>query len=179
MITGKHWYVVYTKPKCEKKVAGLIRYNRIEAFCPVRKVHKLWSDRKKLAEEPLFTLYVFVYASSAEHTFIRQIPGVVNFVYWLNKPVVVKDEEVVYIKNLSADSNHHKISLEKAEVNMNESVKVLSGPFMNKEGNVIEVKHKTVKLYLPSLGYNIVVEFNKLNIQSLVSRPEPEHALVS
>jgi transcription antitermination factor NusG len=173
MFTGKNWYVVYTKAKCEKKVAALIQLNKIEAFCPVIKVQKQWSDRKKTVEAPLFTSYVFVYVSPKEHGLIKQIAGVVNFVYWLNRPAVVKEEEISSVKSFIQD--YKRISLEKVPVSINEAVKVIEGPFMNKEGNVVEIKHKTVKVYLPSLGYNLVAEFEKSNIQ-VVGETELQHS---
>lgn len=173
MLTGKNWYVVYTKAKCEKKVAALIALNKIEAFCPLIKAQKQWSDRKKTIEEPLFSSYVFVYVTPKEHGFIKQMTGVVNFVHWLNRPAIVKEEEIQSIKSFIQD--YKRISLEKATVNMNEVVKIIEGPFMNKEGNVVEIKHKTVKVYLPSLGYNMVAEFEKTNIQ-LVEENEMRHS---
>lgn len=163
MLMGKNWYVVYTKAKCEKKVAALITLNKIEAFCPLIKARKQWSDRKKTIEEPLFNSYVFVYVTAKEHGLIKQITGVVNFVYWLNRPAVIKEEEILSIKNFIRD--YKRVSLEKVNVSMNEVVKIIEGPFMNKEGNIVEIKHKTVKVYLPSLGYNLVAEFEKSNIQ--------------
>ena len=31
----KNWYIIYTKPKCEKKVASLLSKKKIENFLPV------------------------------------------------------------------------------------------------------------------------------------------------
>jgi transcription antitermination factor NusG len=174
MFTAKNWYVVYTRPKCEKKVAGLLRTGHVEAYCPVVKERKQWSDRKKTIEEPLFPSYVFVCAALQDITLIKQVPGVVNLVYWMNKPAVVREEEIAAIKNFILD--YKKITLEKAAVNINEKVRIISGPFMNKEGNVVEIKHKTIKVYLPSLGYNLVAEFEKSAIQLV---KEERHSLVS
>ena len=42
-----HWYAVYTKPRWEKKVASLLDVKGVENYCPVNKVVKQWSDRKK------------------------------------------------------------------------------------------------------------------------------------
>jgi hypothetical protein len=36
---------------------------------------------------------------------------------------------------------------------------------MMREGNVLEVKHKTVKVLLPSLGYTLVAEIEKVNVE--------------
>ena len=60
MFEEKKWFVVYTKSRCEKKVADLLTKKGIENYCPLNRVQKQWSDRKKIILAPLFTSYVFV-----------------------------------------------------------------------------------------------------------------------
>ncbi|MEO7049924.1 MAG: transcription termination/antitermination NusG family protein, partial [Ferruginibacter sp.] len=90
----KTWYAVYTKSRCEKKVASLLAKKKVEHYCPLNRVVKQWSDRRKLVFEPLFTSYVFVKATDAEMATIRQTNDVINFVYWLGRPAVIKDTEI-------------------------------------------------------------------------------------
>jgi hypothetical protein len=49
------WYAVYTRPRWEKKVAEILTDKKIENYCPLNKVVRQWSDRKKIVHEPLFT----------------------------------------------------------------------------------------------------------------------------
>jgi len=75
----ENWYALYTKPRWEKKVADLLSKRKIVNYCPLNKVQKQWSDRKKIVLEPLFRSYVFVRISESRQPEIRQIDGVVNF----------------------------------------------------------------------------------------------------
>ncbi len=59
-MSSKHWYAIYTKPRWEKKVHHLLSEKGLEAYCPLNKVTRKWSDRMKTVEEPLFKSYVFV-----------------------------------------------------------------------------------------------------------------------
>lgn len=163
MKSEKMWYALYTRPRWEKKVADLLSRRKIENFCPLNKVMRQWSDRKKIVYEPLFSSYVFVRASEIEHLAIKQTDGVLNFVYWLNKPAIIKDEEIDAIKDFL--SNHHDVKLEKIKVNVADKVRVTSGPLMALEGEVIEIKSKTVKVFLPSLGYALYAELEKSNVE--------------
>jgi len=165
MITEKKWYAVYTRSRCEKKVAELLTKRRIQTFCPLNKVLRQWADRKKLVSEPLFTSYVFVYTNEAEHLIIKQIDGVVNFVYWLGSPAIIKNEEIEAIKNFLDD--YYDVKLEKINVNVFDKVRITDGFLMHREGDVLEVKTKTVKLFLPCLGYNITAEVSKSRIEVL------------
>ena len=65
------WYAVYTKPRWEKKVADLLTKKQIENYCPLNRVLRQWSDRKKVILEPLFTSYVFVRISESNQLAIR------------------------------------------------------------------------------------------------------------
>ena len=46
----------------------------------------------------------------------------------------------------------------------NDKVRILNGPLVLWEGNVVEVMTNTVKILLPSLGYSLVAEIRKDNI---------------
>ena len=54
------WYVLYTKPRQEKKVTDSLNAIGVEAYCPLVTVIKQWSDRKKKVQIPLINSYVFV-----------------------------------------------------------------------------------------------------------------------
>ncbi|MEY3186716.1 MAG: hypothetical protein RL675_540, partial [Bacteroidota bacterium] len=49
-----------------------------EAYCPLNKVRRKWSDRMKTVEEPLFKSYVFVRVEQKEMTEVRYVDGVLN-----------------------------------------------------------------------------------------------------
>ena len=163
MSTEKNWYAVYTRPKWEKKVAELLSRKRIESYCPLYKSIKQWSDRKKTIFEPLFTSYVFVHVNETEHLPVKQTDGILNFVYWLGKPAVIKNDEIDTIRNFLSENQH--IRLEKIDVNIDDKVKIIDGPFKLWEGNVTEIRPKSVKVLLPSLGYALVAEIPKSRIE--------------
>jgi len=159
----KLWLVVYTRPRWEKKVSKHLEQRNIEHYCPLNKIQRQWSDRKKIIEEPLFSSYVFVRICERERADVRMADGVINFVYWLQKPAVVKIEEIEAIKRFM--NEYTDVKLEKRPININDKVRVMNGPLMQREGNVVEVKSKTVKVFLPSLGYAMVAEVQNTNVE--------------
>lgn len=163
METEKKWYAVYTKPRWEKKVSDLLTRRKIDNFCPLNKVVRQWADRKKTVLEPLFTSYVFVNATEAEHLAIKQTDGIITFVYWLGSPAVIRNEEIVAIKNFL--EKHTDVKLEKTEVNIADNVRVIDGLLVHREGKVVEVKNKTVKISLPSLGYMMSAEVSRSSVE--------------
>ena len=89
-----NWYVVYTKPKWEKKVAEQLTQRGIECYCPIVTEVRQWSDRKKKVEVPLFNSYVFVRLAEVDRNLVFQSSGVVRYLFWLAKPAIVRDEEI-------------------------------------------------------------------------------------
>jgi len=174
----RDWYAVYTRPRWEKKVAEALDKKHIESFCPLnREIHQ-WADRKKVVYEPLFSCYVFVCASQPEYTTIRRTDGILNFVYWLGSPAKIRTDEIEAIRRLTSRSGH--LELEKIDVNPSDKVRVVRGPFMKLNGSVVEVKRKTVKICLPSLGYALIAEISKENIEIIAGMEDApeENALL-
>jgi transcription antitermination factor NusG len=163
MKENKKWFAVYTRPRWEKKVAEILTRKKIENYCPINKVIRQWSDRKKIIHEPLFTSYVFVRISETELTPLKQIQGIINFVYWLGKPAVIRNSEIEIIQTFLSD--HVNIKLEKTPINVNDKVRVVSGPLMELEGQVLSVNNRTVKVALPSLGYLMFAEVEAANVK--------------
>jgi transcription antitermination factor NusG len=157
----KNWYIVYTRSGYEKKLASLLDKKGFETYCPVKKLMRHPMDRRKFVTVPLFASYVFVRTAAADPGFqeIRDTDGFRNFVYWKSKPAIISNDEIDTIRKFLIEYDH--VSIEKSEVQQNDKVRVLNGPLVLWEGNVVEVMTDTVKILLPSLGYSLVAEIRR------------------
>ena len=158
------WYAVYTRPRWEKKVNQLLVQKGIESYCPLNKVRRKWSDRIKLIEEPLFKSYVFVKIEEGARTGVRMTDGVVNFVYWNGKPAVIREKEIQTIKRFLDE--YENVEAIPMTVRPQERVRVTAGPMMGHEGKVLEIKNKSAKVCIDSLGYMLVAYFDKSKLAS-------------
>jgi transcription antitermination factor NusG len=168
MNENKNWYAVYTRPRWEKKVAEQLTRKNVENYCPLNRVLRKWSDRKKVVQEPLFTTYVFVKASEAEMATLRQTDGVVNLVYWLNKPAVIPEKEIEAIRVFLQE--HSNVTLQKTSININDRIRIIGGPLVAHEGHILAVKKRSVKVSLPSLGYMMQAEVETLDVEVIQHR---------
>jgi transcription antitermination factor NusG len=167
MNENKKWFAVYTRPRWEKKVAEILTRRKIENYCPLNKVLRQWSDRKKVIQEPLFTSYVFVRVLEPDVASLKRFNGVINPVYWLGKPAVIRDSEIDTVRKFL--SEYSNIKLEKTPVNVNDKIRVLSGPLMDLEGKVLSIANNTIKITLPSLGYMMFAELETSNVEVMSS----------
>jgi transcription antitermination factor NusG len=157
----KNWYIVYTKPRCEKKVALTFTRRKIENFLPVN-TKQIKSFRKnRMQQEPLFDSYVFANLVEKDINKIKMIDGVVNIVYWKGKPAIIQEDEIEVMKEFVTD--HQNIKLEKSRINLNDIARVIDGPEYLMEGNILTVKNTTVKVNLPSIGFTMIAEIASEN----------------
>lgn len=158
-VLEKKWYALYTKPRWEKKIDARLLQKGVDSWCPLQKVERQWSDRKKVIEDPLFKSYVFVRIDETERSNVLMTDGVLNFVYYLGKPAVIKDEEVNNIKMYLAEKDARISIISEEGFQQGDKIRVNFGVFMDKEGTVLRGGKKKVYVQLQSLGQVMVVEF--------------------
>ena len=96
---------------------------------------------------------------ATERATVLSTPGVLNFVYYVGKPAIIRDEEIEIIKNYLGEKGAVLSVI--SEEGYREETKVLvnHGVFMGNEGTVIRGGKKKVYVRLESLGQVMVVEF--------------------
>lgn len=147
------WYVLYTKPRAEKRVADFLSNINLEVFCPMVTEVRQWSDRKKKVKIPLFTSYVFINIKERERYKAFDVPGVVKYLYWLGKPAVVKDVEIQVIQQWLEGGMLEEVSV--SHLSPGDKVKFSSGAFKNQEAIIQAVGPRRTKLILLSLGCTV------------------------
>lgn len=159
MENKKKWFALYTKPRWEKKIKGVLERKGVECWCPLKKIEKQWSDRKKIIEEPLFTSYVFVHIDETERSAVLMTDGILNFVYYVGKPAVIRDEEIDIIKKFLSEKQAAVSVQSLQSLDENTRIKVNHGVFMDTTGTVLKGGKKKVFVKLESLDQVMVVEF--------------------
>ena len=148
------WYVIYTKPRNEKKVAERLQQIGITVYCPMVTMMKQWSDRKKKVQIPLLNSYVFVCLEEKEREKVFQISGVVRYLFWLGKPAMVREEE---ISALQEGLKETIISFEVNGIKVGDMLPIPSGPFQGKEGIIKQINKHSLQLILKELGVLITL----------------------
>ena len=158
-----YWYAVHTRPRWEKKVATLLQHKGIENYCPLNKVMRQWSDRKKAVLEPLFKGYVFVQVDEKVKWDILNINGIVNYVHWLGKPAKIRDIEIDTIRRFL--NEFEDIEVTETAVQINSTVQVKQGVLMNYKGIVLELNGNRAKVKIESMGLQLSAFFDKKNLE--------------
>jgi len=159
------WYVLYTKPRNEKKTASLLETKNIEVYCPLKETIRQWSDRKKKVLEPVFPSYIFVQLNNykQECNDVLMTAGAVRFLWWLGKPGVVRDIEVLAIRDFLNDYKNVTLSY---LPELGQYATIGEGPLKQKSGRIVQIRGKKAVLHLESIGMNLIAEIpvSSLNI---------------
>jgi len=159
----KTWYAVYTRPRWEKKVASLLEERGIENYCPINKVTRQWSDRRKVVLEPVFKGYVFVRLEDDKKWQVKEVNGILNFVYFLGKPAKIRDEEIDTIRKFL--NEFENVQVESKGLVVNSEVRIRQGVMMNYHGVVIEVLGNRAVVRIDTLDIQLSAHFDKKNLE--------------
>lgn len=160
-----HWYAVYTRPRWEKKIAAMLDQRGIVHYCPLNKVHKQWSDRKKVVMEPLFKGYIFVQTDEQHKWAIKNIDGILNYVYWLGKPAVIRNTDIDTIRKFLQEFDDVQVT--DTVLLPDDKVIIKQGVLMDFEGIVMEIAGSNARVRINGLGVELSAVFKKTNLHRL------------
>ncbi len=150
------WYPVYTNPRAEKQACQALVNKGIEAYLPLHRQLKQWSDRKKWIEEPFIKSYLFVRISEREQTEVLMTKGIARFIYFSGRIASMPDRQIDELKLLMASPYELEVTAE--HLQPGEKIVIKAGPLKGLTGEIISYRsQKQLALRLENLGYSIVV----------------------
>ena len=146
------WYVLYTKPRCEKKAEEQLLSLGIDAFCPVHSQIGFWSDRKKRVNIPALPSMVLINIDEKDINRVFECSLVIKYMFWLGQRAVVRQSEIDILKKyLNAD--HDLIKSNLLDIKVGDNFNLSS--FHNEKGVVSKISNNNIWIYLKSIGYSI------------------------
>jgi len=158
------WYVVYTRSHHEKRVHNDVRKLGIETYLPLIKSFRIWSDRKKFIDMPLFPNYLFVRISNREYHKITDHPSLIGFVKSGNELSVIRDD--LFDAMVRIVDERMDFTLSSNYVLPGVSVQVISGPLSGLKGVITRIEGKSL----------LTVEIRPVN-QTFLVRIKEDHVV--
>ena len=113
--------------------------------------------------EPVFKGYVFVRLEDDKKWQVKDISGILNFVYWLGKPAQIRDEEIDVIRKFLNEFND--VQVEARGFVVNSKVRIRQGVLMNYNGIVVEVIGNRAIVKIDTLDLQLSAHFDKKNLE--------------
>jgi len=141
------WFVVHTKPRCEKKLAAYSKKYKINYYLPLMDSIRVYKNRKIKFTKPMFSGYLFVKCTPEER---RKLTITGYVAYWL--PV---QDQMELIFDLQQIYSGRKLGVEFVRSEFLEKgtkVEIIKGPFTGIIGFVEDQKDvKEVRLQVSLL----------------------------
>jgi transcriptional antiterminator NusG len=164
------WYVVHTyagyenkvKADLETRVASMNMEEQIyEVVIPMEDVVEVKGGKKVTVQRKVFPGYLLVRMELSDDSWyvVRNTPGVTGFVGSGTKPIPLSEKEVDKILKRKGEAEKPR---PKAEWQMNDPVRVTTGPFANFQGVISEVddERQKVKVLVNIFGRETPVELS-------------------
>ena len=153
---NRRWHAVYTKPRHEKKALERLSINGFEVFCPMTITIKQWSDRKKKISTPLIPSYIFVHVNEKEKSKALEDPSVLNYIYWLGKPAIIRDYEIERLKGLISKEKMQEFEIKKLKIG--EKISLSKGYLKDENATIKKVNNNNVHVELSELGIVVILK---------------------
>ena len=167
-VPQKRWIVIYTRSRNEKKVAEELVFRGFEAYLPLIKTLRQWSDRKRLVEVPLFNSYVFVHVEADLIPKVMETTGAVYVVKFGGTPAVIPAQQIENLKLLLDTTTNFEISYD--EFTFDEHVEVIRGPLQGFRGVFVEYKgRKQVLMRLEAINQSLLITIQPGMLRKITS----------
>jgi transcription antitermination factor NusG len=113
--------------------------------------------------EPVFKGYVFVKLEENKKWQVKDVNGILNFVYWLGKPAIIREEEIDTIRKFL--NEFKDVQVEPKGVVVNSEVRIRQGVLMNYHGVVVEVLGNRAVVKIETLDIQLSAHFDKKNLE--------------
>ncbi|MEN8913985.1 MAG: transcription termination/antitermination NusG family protein [Polaribacter sp.] len=141
----KKWFVLYTKPNSEKKVAERLERLNIQVYLPVRTELRQWSDRKKKVNVCVLPSMVLVCLEEKDAAVVFDVPGVVRYLFEQGNRAVIRDEEILAMQAYLEGG----LLKERKGLQVGDTVEV---PHLQHEATVVALQGKKCLARLERLG---------------------------
>ena len=168
--TLRRWFVVYTCPNHEKRVAEQLRLRGIEAYLAQYRAVRRWRNGCTVSLAlPLFPGYVFVHIALRERVQVLRVPSVLAMVGNGREPVPLPDQEMESLRNglgACAPQPHPYLTAGRR-------ARIRGGPLQGLEGIVLWKKNHSHRvrlvLTLEAIQRSIAVEVGAAELELLAS----------
>ncbi len=147
------WYVLYTSPRAEKQVKERLDKLGITNWLPLHRSPRVWSDRVKMVDVPLFSSYIFVKCKEYALRNLLTVYGVARIVYYNGKPAVIREKEIEVIRTFLEQASEHPLC-------PGDEVDIVCGAFKNISGKIKKIKKSYLVLFLEQLGATVCVKLD-------------------
>ena len=166
VISTPLWFAAYTRANHERTAADHLAQRSIAHFVPTYESVRVWKDRKKRLDLPLFPGYVFVRVPLEEKLRVLVVPGIVRLVGFDGRPLPVPDDEIATLRTVV----EHKLKAEPHPYLIaGRKVRIVRGALEGMEGILIRKKGRLrVIVSITLIRQSAMIEVNAHDVEPIL-----------
>jgi transcription antitermination factor NusG len=164
------WYALAVRYQYERQTERALQSKGLETLAPVYRSRRLWSDRIKEVDLPLFAGYVLCRFALTKRVPVLDTPGVMKIVGFGGAIVALEDREIAGIQRLLASN----LPLEPwPYLKLGDRVRVEHGSMRGMEGTLLRTKDAArLVISVELLQRSIAVELDREAVVPKVTVPK-------
>ena len=153
----REWYALRTRTCFERKICNQVRSKSYEAYVPVTRERRQWSDRSKIIELPMFPGYVFVrsVSNTSDRLPILQTAGAYGFVTFNGMVARIPDQQIGDLRRIEEQNSAWTPH---AFLQAGQRVRVRGGCLDGLEGILITDRGKKLVISIEPMQRSIAVD---------------------
>ena len=164
-----NWHAIYVRSRSEKAVFENLIDQGFEAFLPLDRKLRTWSDRKKWVEVPYINSYVFVKVSEKEYYDVLNTFNVLRYISFEGKAAPIPEWQIDAMRKIVESKESFHFSSQRFQ--KGEKINIETGTLAGYTGEVIHDSNgkKKILIRIEQIGYSLVVEMDILEVKKLPS----------
>lgn len=151
------WFALQVLPRMEMRVASVLEVKGIDHLLPKYRSKRIWCDRVKSLEVPLFPGYVFCRLPEKNGPLAVSTPGVTRIVSFGGTPYPLSEDEVLALQKISCSH----VGVEPCPFQqIGQKVRVMEGPLAGVVGTVAGTKKKQLVISIEMLMRSVLVDID-------------------
>ena len=157
-ISPEEWFAFRVRPRHEKSVSLALRERGCSEFLPLIREKRLWANRLRHVDLPLFPGYIFCQVPRFSLLPVLSTPGVVDVVRAGSSPIAANRDEIDSLR-LAVSS---QIPMERCNyIEVGETVQIIEGPLTGLRGILVNIrKSQRLVLSVSLLCRSVLIEID-------------------
>jgi transcriptional antiterminator RfaH len=160
----KNWYIIITKPNCEKKLHKFLTNKKLETYIPLKTERRIWSDRIKKMSTPMLKNYLFINCLDKERLLVFESGYALKYLSEKNIPCFLSEKEINLIRTIEQHGTIYSNDYSTFEIG--KKIRVKAGDLKGIEGTIIsKEKEHFIKIELPKLNATIALDVKNILLE--------------
>ncbi|HNQ68837.1 MAG TPA: UpxY family transcription antiterminator [Bacteroidales bacterium] len=155
-----NWYVFYCKSRAEKKAYDELVKQEFNVYLPLVQTERIWSDRIKKVQLPMFSGYIFVKCNKFAVSKVLQLSQIVAPVKTGAEYSKARERDIELLRIVEQHGLYY--SSETSGVKKGDKVEIVAGPLKGYNGYCIEESgQRLVVIAIEGVNQDLKIKISK------------------